>query len=213
MKIAIIAGATGLIGSQLLDLLLEDTYYSKVIAVTRKPITKSSARFENVVINFDKMQEYTSQLKADDVFCCLGTTIKQAGSKEAFRKVDLSYPVSLATITKSMGAQHFYLVTALGSNEKSSIFYNRVKGEVERMISEIGFESLHVFRPSMLLGPRIDERAGENVGQGVMKVLDFVIPKKYKAIESIRVARAMLSISKAPGTGSFFHESGELQSF
>ncbi len=213
MAVALIAGATGLTGSALLELLLKDPHYSQVIALTRKPLNRTESKLKNLVVNFDQLREVASDLKADDVFCCLGTTIKQAGSQAAFRKVDFDYPLLLAQVTREQGAQQFLIITALGSDKSSSIFYNRVKGEVEEAISKVGFPNYHIFQPSMLLGERTDDRAGESTGKWVMSVLDFLIPKKYKAIEGIRVARGMLQVAKQNVPGSIIHSSAELQDY
>jgi uncharacterized protein YbjT (DUF2867 family) len=213
MAIAVIAGTTGLIGSILLDLLLDDPSYSKVIALTRKPLDKVNPKLHNLVVNFDTLDEYAEHLKGDDVFCCLGTTIKQAGSQEAFRKVDYDYPVKIAGITKAQGAKQYLLITALGSDRNSSIFYNRVKGEVEDAIKAVGFEGYHIFQPSMLLGERKEQRAGESAGKWVMTALGFLIPKKFKAIEASKVARGMLSIAKKNQSGLHIHQSLELQNY
>lgn len=213
MKTAVLAGTTGLIGSQVLTLLLNDTYYSKVIALSRKPLTITHPKLDNLIVNFDSLTSVSDRLRGDDVFCCLGTTMKVAGSKEAFREVDFEYPLSVATITKSQGATQFLLITALGADANSAVFYNRVKGEVETAIAKVGFSSFHIFQPSMLLGPRTESRAGESIGKMVMKALDFVIPKKYKAIESEKVARAMLVLAKKNTSGKFIHMSGELQDY
>ncbi len=152
-RVALVAGSTGLIGSQLLELLLEDNGYSKVIALSRKPLSISHPKLENVVMEANELKNH-NDLKADDVFCCLGTTIRQAKTKEAFRKVDFEYPVELARLLKVNGANQFLMVTALGADKHSKIFYNRVKGEVEDAISETGFTAIHIFRPSLLVGPR-----------------------------------------------------------
>jgi len=212
MKKAIIVGATGLIGAQVLELLLKENSYEKVIAITRKPIGITDDKLYNLVINFSNLRDHVDQIKGDDVFCCLGTTIKQAGSKEAFRKVDLEYPLSLAGISKAQGATQFLLITALGADKNSSIFYNKVKGEVEEKIDKVGFNSFQIFQPSMLLGERKDERSAESIGQSVMKMLNFAIPLKYKAIESSKVARAMIKIALQNQTGKRIHTSGEIQS-
>jgi len=213
MPVALIAGATGLTGGHLLELLLKDSYYSSVIAITRKPLGRSDAKLSNVVIDFDKLSEAVDALRADDVFCCLGTTIKRAGSQAAFRKVDYEYPLQLAQATQRLGARQFLIVTALGSDKSSSIFYNRVKGEVEEAIGKVGFPGYHIFQPSMLLGDRTEDRSGESAGKAVMKLLGFLIPKKYKAIEGIRVARGMLHVAKQNVPGRIVHSSGELQDF
>jgi len=213
MPVALLAGTTGLIGNLLLEKLLHDTYYEKVIALSRKPLNKQHPRLVNRVVDFDKLDHYAAEFKAEDVFCCLGTTIKQAGSQAAFRKVDYDYPVQLAQLSRTNGASQFLIVTALGSDKSSSLFYNRVKGEVEEAIGKLGFPSYHIFQPSMLLGDRKDDRAGESVGKVVMKALDFIIPKKYKAIDGARVAQGMLEIAKQHNAGQHIHVSGELQDY
>jgi len=213
MPVALLAGSTGLVGNLLLELLLEDAYYEKIIALSRKPIKKEHARLVNLVVDFDNLDSYAHELKADDVFCCLGTTIKQAGSQLAFRKVDFDYPVQLARITRDQGARQFLIVTALGSDKASSIFYNKVKGEVEEAIGQVNFPGYHIFQPSMLLGDRKEDRAGESVGKVMMRALDFVIPKKYKAIDGDKVARGMLAIAKQNQVGRHVHSSAELQDY
>lgn len=213
MRTALLAGSTGLIGKQLLELLLDDPHYTVVKAISRKPLAIQHAKLQNIVADLDTLTEHHDQLKADDVFCCLGTTIKQAGSQAAFRKVDFEYPFELAKLTKNQGATQFLIITALGSDAKSGIFYNRVKGEVEQAIDAVGFDSYHIFRPSLLLGERTEKRAGEGAATVVYKALGFLIPLKYKAIDSAKVAKAMLHFAKQNSKGKFIHESKELQQF
>ena len=211
-RVALIAGSTGLIGNQLLELLLEDNRYSKIIALSRKPLSFSHPKLENVVLEASDLKKY-NYLKADDIYCCLGTTIKQAKSREAFRKIDFDYPLELASLLRSNGASQFLLVSALGSDKNSRIFYNRVKGEVEEAIARLGYPSYHVFRPSLLIGPRKEARAGEDAAKVVYKIFGFLIPSKYKDIESMKVARAMLTVAKNDKPGQFFYESDKLQTF
>lgn len=211
MKTALIAGATGLIGNQLLQLLLQDSDYEKVKAITRKPLNLKHPKLENLVLDFEKVSE--SDLKSDDVFCCLGTTIRIAKTKEAFRKVDYEYPLELARVTKNQGATQYLLVSALGADKKSSIFYNKIKGMIEEAIGHIDFRSVHIFRPSLLLGDRTEQRAGEGTATAFFKVFGFLIPAKYKAIDSGKVARAMLTFAKTNEHGFYFHESKELQGY
>jgi uncharacterized protein YbjT (DUF2867 family) len=213
MRTALVAGATGLIGRQLLQLLLEDPHYTHIKAISRKALEFEHPKLENLVLDFGKLGEYHNKLEVDEVFCCLGTTIKQAGSQEAFRKVDYEYPLELAKLTKNLGATQYLLITALGSDAKSGIFYNRVKGEVEQAIEEVGFQSFHIFRPSLLLGERSEKRAGEGTATVVYNALGFLIPLKYKAIDSAKVARAMVHVAKQNSTGKFIHESKELQQY
>jgi uncharacterized protein YbjT (DUF2867 family) len=210
-KVALLAGSTGLIGNQLLELLLADKYYSKIIALSRKPLAITNPKLENIVVEVEQLEKH--QLKADDVFCCLGTTMKQAGSKAAFRKVDFDYPLQLAKVLKTNGAQQFLLVSALGANKKSGIFYNQIKGEIEEAITSVGFRTLHIFRPSLLLGPRKDHRSGEEAAKVFYKIFGFLIPKKYQGLESIKVARAMQALAKKEISGVFVHESDTLQMY
>ena len=212
-KTALIVGTTGLIGNQLLELLLADDYYSKVIALSRKALTIHHPKLENIVPDFANLSGYSSQFKADDVFCCLGTTMKQAGSQAAFHKVDFDYPFEIAKITKELGAKQYFLITALGANKKSSFYYNRVKGEVEEAIGQLGFKSYHIFRPSFLQGNRSEKRAGEEATHVFFKIFGFLVPKKFKGIDSAKVARAMLTKAKEERGGVFIHESDVLQGF
>lgn len=210
MKTALIAGSTGLIGSQLLDLLLQDSRYEKVIAISRKPLSIQHDKLINVVCELDQLP---ADLKAEDIFCCLGTTMKKAKTKAAFRAVDFDAPLALAKIGKAKGANQFLLVSALGANKTSSIFYNQVKGEVEEAIGAIGFESYHILRPSLLTGPRQESRSGEDAAKFFYKILGWAIPPKYQAIDSLKVARAMVALAHQSLKGNFVHESAQLQKF
>jgi uncharacterized protein YbjT (DUF2867 family) len=212
-KVALVVGTTGLIGAQLLDLLLADNRYSKVIALSRRPLPFNHAKLDNPVVDFDSLSEYADTLKSDDVFCCLGTTMKQAGSQSAFRKVDFEYPLEIGRIAKGSGAKQYFIITALGANKKSSFYYNKVKGETEEAIDELGFESYYIFRPSFLTGNRADSRAGEDATKVFFKFFGFLVPQKFKAIDSIKVARAMLAKAKEEKLGKFVLDSDVLQNF
>ena len=213
MKTALVAGSTGLIGSQLVQLLLKDDYYAVVKSISRKPLEFTHPKLENIVLDFDRMTEHRDALKADDIFCCLGTTIKKVKTKEKFRRVDFDYPVELAKITKASDAEQYLLVSALGADKHSKIFYNQVKGEVEEAIEQVGFKSYQIFRPSLLMGDRNEGRAGEEAGKVFFKYLGFMVPLKYKGIESIKVARAMQQFAAQHEPGMHIHESKELQMY
>ncbi len=213
MKVALLAGGTGLIGSQLLQLLVEDEGYNKVKCLTRNTLPISHDKIEIIKTNGENLNEVSSFLVADDVFCCLGTTIKKAGTKEAFRKIDFDYPLHLAQLTQAHGARQFLLISALGADPSSSVFYNKAKGDVEEAIAAIGFNTYHVFRPSLLLGNRSEERSGEDAAKIFFKFFGFIIPGKYKAIDSAKVARAMLAMAKKNEQGTFIYESKLLQRF
>ncbi len=212
MRTAVLAGSTGLIGNHLLELLLDDTAYDKVIALSRKPLAKRHSKLENVLVNLDEWAKL-KELKADDVFCCLGTTIKQAKTKEAFRKVDFEYPVELAKALKQNGAVTFLLVSALGADKNSGIFYNQVKGEVEAAIGELAYPTTHIFRPSLLLGDRKEQRSGEDAAKVFYKIFGWLIPQKYKGIEAVKVARAMVAEAKSGKQGQHVYESAALQKY
>ncbi len=214
MKTALIAGYTGLIGSQLLSLLLESNDYNKIIAVGRRNLDIQDPKLIQQKIDFNNIQ--LEEQNIDDVFCCLGTTMKKAGSKEKFRLVDFHYPVNLANYCLNNGAKQFLLVSSMGADAKSGIFYNKVKGEVENAVSKLGYPRLDIFRPSLLLGDRGESRFAEDLGNAAMKLFGvfFLGPmKNYKAIDSGKVARAMNYFAQEEGSSSYFHLSAELQKF
>ncbi len=212
MKTALIAGSTGLIGKQLLQLLLNSDRYDKVIALTRQDLIPHP-KLVVLKIEFEKSEQWSDSIRADDVFCCLGTTMAKARSKEKFYQVDFTYPLQIANVARSLGAKQYLLVSALGANKNSSIYYNKVKGEIEEAIKQIHYKAIHIFRPSLLLGPREEKRSGEDAAKIFYKIFGFLIPKKYKGIESATVARAMITLASQDDEGIFIHESAELQSY
>lgn len=197
-KTALVAGGTGLVGSHLVKLLTESNEYSEVKVLVRKGSKIHGTKATVVEMDYNRLSEYKSQLQADVVFCCLGTTMKKAGSKVAFKKVDFNYPLELAKATQIHGAKQFHLITAMGANPKSTFFYNQVKGKVEEAIGKLNFENLNIYRPSLLLGDRKEQRLGEKVGEYLSWILKpFMVGglKKYRGIHAEVVARAMLHIS------------------
>ena len=212
-KTAIIAGATGLIGSYLLELLLKSERYEKVIVLTRRSLNSQNEKLQEVLTDLQSLEEHASIIKADDVFCCLGTTMSNAGSKEKFYAVDFTYPYELAKICKANGARQFLLVSAMGAKKNSFVYYNRVKGEIEEAIRTIDFDATHIFRPSLLLGPRKEKRAGEDAAKTFYKYMGWLLPQNYKGIEAEKVAKAMLHFASKEETGYSIHHSGGLQRF
>lgn len=212
MRTALIAGSTGLVGRQLLQLLLESPVYSKVIALTREDLSDHS-KLVQVKGDFEDIKTKRESFLADDVFCCLGTTMAKAGSKKKFHEIDFDYPLFIGQATHSLGAKQYLLVSALGASKKSAVYYNQVKGEIEEAISEIGFKTVHIFRPSLLLGSRTEKRSAEDAAKIFYKVFGFLIPQKYKAIESVKVAKAMIHFASLDKSGNFIHESADLQHF
>jgi len=209
MKRALVVGGTGLVGRELITLLLADERYT-VIALVRKPLAVIHKRLIQVTFNFDTPD--STVIAADEIFCCLGTTIKEAGSKPAFYKVDFEYPLSIAQTGFSNGAKKFALVSSMGANKNSGIFYNQTKGAIEEAVTRIGYESIFIFRPSILLGQRTTFRLGEMIGKMLMRSFDFLIPKKYKAIHASQVAKAMIATMNSKKTGLHILESDEIAS-
>lgn len=213
MKTAIVAGATGLVGKELLQQLLELPRYSRVVALSRKPVEVNHPKLDHVITDFLNPAKALHDISGDDIFCALGTTMAKAGSREKFYEVDFVYPVELAKATLRLGARQYLLVSALGADKGSAIYYNRVKGEVEEAVKAQGFQSVHIFRPSLLLGPRKEKRAGEDAAKFLYKAFGFLIPRKYKAIDARAVARAMIFQASREARGIHVHESKEMQTY
>ena len=213
-KTALLVGATGLVGGFVLEQLLEDAYYDSVVVLSRKSLQLQHTKLKEVLVNFDQLENYTNDIKADVVFCCLGTTIKAAGSQEAFKKVDYEYPLRVAEIAKQNDASAFLIVTALGAAKSSIIFYNRVKGEVEEAIGNLHFDAFHILQPSLIIGERKESRSGEGIAQTLSPIYDTLMfgpLTKYKSIKAEQIAKAMIHYSKQETKGIMRHESGELQ--
>jgi uncharacterized protein YbjT (DUF2867 family) len=212
-KTALIAGASGLIGSQLLPLLLASERYAKVIVVGRRPLSQVHPKLEQRILNFDQLEEHSLGLIADDVYCCLGTTMRQAGSREAFYRVDYLYVVKLAALTARNFASQLMLVSAMGADAESRIYYNRVKGEMEAAVRQTPFRAVHFFRPSLLLGERSEKRTGEKIGAILLRVLHPLLLgplRKYRPIPAATVAQAMLRAAEEDGGGIKVHLSDEI---
>ncbi|MCM3172361.1 NAD-dependent epimerase/dehydratase family protein [Paenibacillus sp. MER 99-2] len=194
---AVVAGATGMMGKQLVQLLLEDTAYKRVIVLVRRSVGITHPKLEERIVNFDRLE---SEVGADilqhaDVFCTLGTTMQQAGSKEAFRKVDFEYPLSLAKLALQHHSASYIIVTAMWASEQSWMFYTRVKGELERELLSLGLPRLVILRPSLLTGDREGESLGDRATEVIFRIIDpFLIGPlaRMKAIECKKVAKAMI---------------------
>lgn len=197
-KTAIIIGATGMVGKQVLAHLLASSAYKKVIAVTRRPIP-AQPNLKNMVMDFEHLAESLKTIKVDDAFCCLGTTIKQAGTKAAFHKVDYTYNYEFAHTLKQNGCQHFLLISSLGASPKSLVFYSRVKGLLEKDITALAFPRFSVFRPSLLLGEREENRLGENLSAALFPMISPFLRGGLRAIQPITgatVATAMVAVAQ-----------------
>lgn len=214
-RIALVAGATGLVGKQLVQLLLEDAHYQQVKVVVRRSTGHTHPKLKELVVtDFEKLGAHAVELEAHDYYCTLGTTIRQAGSRAVFEQVDLIYPLRLASLAqRSSIFQQYLIVTAAGANATSPIFYNRVKGRVELELRQMGLRSLSVFRPSLLLGERSERRFGESVGKLLTGFLSFFFVGKHKGLLSIHareVARAMLVVAHRNEPGARTISSSEM---
>jgi uncharacterized protein YbjT (DUF2867 family) len=196
-RIAVVAGATGLVGSMLLDLLLVDDTWDQVLSAGRRPVDRSDPKLEQRVVDFARLGELPP---CTDVFSCLGTTIRVAGSQEAFRAIDHDAVVALAEAAYRAGAERFLHVTALGASPRSRIFYNRVKGETERDVAASGVPTTVAFRPSMLDGARAERRPLETIGLVAMRAAGPLLGR-YRPTRVVDLAAAMVSEAKAERPG------------
>lgn len=200
----ILLGASGLIGSHCLNILLADERFSRVIALVRRTLEITHPRLVQTIVDFDKLDNYASEIKADAVLSCLGTTLRKAGSSVKFTKVDYEYQLKVAEIARRNGASTFILLSSIGADKKSVVLYTKVKGEVEEAISKLGYEKVIILRPSILLGDRKESRPGEAVGQWMAKQLPFLFSgplAKYKGIPADTVAQAMVNAVQKPYNG------------
>ncbi|WP_020408430.1 NAD-dependent epimerase/dehydratase family protein [Hahella ganghwensis] len=197
---ALILGATGLVGSHLLKLLLADSLYSRILTLTRRNIACNNPRLKQHVIEFKDFESTLETLSVNDIYCCLGTTIKQAGSKKAFNQVDYEYPLKAAEILKPV-ADHFLLVSAIGADSSSNFFYNRVKGRLEEALAALGYGNITIVRPSLLLGernPRSDGKSSRIMESIGIQMAGLVSPMligplaNYAPVEAEDVARTLV---------------------
>ncbi|MDI1302873.1 MAG: NAD(P)H-binding protein [bacterium] len=198
-KTAILIGATGLVGGHCLDLLLRSPAYSQVIAVSRRPVSIKHKKLRRIETSFDQLGAALENVRADDAFCCIGTTIRQAGTKAEFHKVDYGYALEFAHSAVKNGVKHFLLVSALGANAGSPIFYNRVKGSLEKETSSLAFSRVSIFRPSFLVGDRVEQRPGEAIGLRLSSIIAPFLRGPLRNIHSIRgadVAAAMVACAQ-----------------
>ena len=204
----LVIGATGLVGKEIVRQLLADSTVSSVTALTRRPIEGArDGKLRNAVVDFDKLSDYARAFSVDQLFCALGTTIKQAGSQDAFRHIDHDIPLSAATLGAREGVKDFLLVSALGASAASRVFYNRVKGELEDALRTMGFRSLTIARPSLLVGERDNPRLVEQIGAR----LGWLVPGKYKPVRATLVAAALVDAARRAEPGMHIIESDDIQ--
>lgn len=201
----LLAGATGLTGEHLLDRLLNEPTVTRVLAPTRKPLAEHP-HLDNPLGELPALLPLLSG-PLDTAFCCLGTTLKRAGSQTAFRAVDHDLVLAVGQHARALGARHYLVISALGADPRSAVFYNRVKGEMEEALKAQGWPQLTIARPSLLLGPRSEFRLGERLAAPLMRWL----PGKYRGIQACTLARALWRLALEEGQGLRVVESNELR--
>ena len=208
-RTALLLGATGLVGGHALRLLARDGRWGHVVTLGRRPMALASHRHEDHVVDFDRLADHADLFACDDLFCCLGTTMKRAGSKDAFRRVDLEIPAEAARLAREGGAAQGLLVSALGADPGSRIFYTRTKGEAEEAFRDVGFEAVQIVRPSLLTGDRVprpggEVRRGERAAEAVLEALRpaLVGPlRRLRPTPAVDVARALVALAAAAPPG------------
>jgi len=212
-KTALIFGSTGLIGNLLLEEIVLSDSYSGVKIFVRQPIGISVAKVEEFTVDFSNIGTFSKQIKGDDLFICLGTTIKKAGSVRKMEEIDRDLPIKIAAMARANGVKKIAVVSSIGASAYSKNYYLRIKGEMELEILKINFENIAIVRPSMLLGERKEKRTGEIVGKIVMKTFKPLLigkMKKYRGIHGRDVAKAMIAILQKEPVKTVY-ESDELQ--
>ncbi|RFN59266.1 NAD-dependent epimerase/dehydratase family protein [Marixanthomonas ophiurae] len=197
-KTAIILGATGLTGSMLLQQLLDDDSISTIKLFSRSSSNIKSPKVEEYLIDMFQLEKETERFTGDVVFCCIGTTKSKTPDKETYKKIDYGIPVAAAKLAKQNSIKKFVVISALGSNPDSSVFYNKVKGEMERDVLQQNISETYILQPSLIGGDRNENRTGESIAQFFAKTFSFLIPKKYKMIEPETIAKAMQNLLYKP---------------
>ena len=214
MKTALVIGSTGLIGTELLKIILESPEYFQVVTFVKRDSGIRHPKLIQHLIDFDQPDTYENLVAGDDFFCTIGTTIKNAGSQNAFRQVDYEYPRQFASFAMQNKVKQFLIISALNADAKSSNFYLKTKGAIQDFLKNCEFESVAVLQPSLLLGNRAEFRFGERVGAFFMRTFSFILQgnlKKYKAIEGKTVAKAMFKIAQRHDTGFKLYESDAIE--
>jgi uncharacterized protein YbjT (DUF2867 family) len=214
MGSAIVAGASGFVGEHVLRRLLASGTYDRVFAFVRGPLNLNHRKLEQRTIDYERIGRMSAFPRAEDVFCCLGTTIKKAGTPEEFRKVDVEYVAKLAEVSVRAGSSQFLLVSSVGANPRSGNFYLRCKGEAEDMVRALPFRGVQIFRPSFLVGHRRERRAAEAFGIAAAKFLSRAMigpARRYRPIRADDVAKAMLAVARHAPSGIHVFEADAMQ--
>jgi len=194
-KKAIILGATGLTGGLLLDLLLNDDRYSKIKLFSRSSVDLQHPKLEEHLVDLFDLQQHSKEFQAEEVFCCIGTTNAKTPDNETYRKIDYGIPFAAAKLCKENNISTFIVISALGANPKSKVFYNKTKGEMERDILAQNIENTYILQPALIAGGRKEKRLGESIAKFFLGILNPILPKKYRSISPETIAKAMVYIA------------------
>lgn len=194
-KTAIILGATGLTGNNLLNLLLEDSRYEKVKLFSRSSVNISNPKIEEHLIDLLALDKHNKTFQADEVFCCIGTTKSKTPNNETYKKIDYGIPVSAAKLCKENNIKTIVIISAMGANPESNVFYNKTKGEMERDVLKQNIPNTFFLQPGLISGKRNEKRIGESIAKFLFKILNPIIPKNYRSISPETIAKSMLTIA------------------
>ena len=212
-KTALLLGASGLVGTELLRQLLDHGAYRRIIAPTRRRLHLDHGKLDNPIVSFDRLDRFLELFRCQDVFIALGTTISKAGSEEAFRRVDYEYVVHAAELAQRAGANQVLVVSSAGANSDSRFLYSRTKGEMEEAITKLDFWSIHIFRPGVLVGKREELRLGEKLAAGLTKAIRSFSPTllgDYNPTDVDVLAREMIDAAQTISPGIHFHGAAQL---
>lgn len=210
----IIAGASGLIGSLLLEQLLHHPDFSEVVVLVRNLLSIQHKKLKQLIVDFDRLDDYEAEINGHAIFCCLGTTKSKTPNLKEYRKIDHGYPLALAKIGAKNSMQQFHLVSSLGADKNSSFFYTKLKGETEEAIKKVKFDSIHIYQPSLLIGNRQEKRTAEPIITSLAKWIDPLLIgslKKYRSINAETVAKAMVNQSLKNSSGIFTYPSDQIK--
>jgi len=211
MKIANVIGATGLVGSNLVQQLLKDTRFEKVNVFVRHSTGIKNNKLQEHIVNFDEPDKWKKLLAGDVLYSAMGTTLKEAGSKDAQYKIDYTYQYQAAKAAAANGVKEYVLVSAAGSSPDAKIFYSKMKGELEQAVQKLPFEAIHIMRPGMLTGERARVRTGEKIGVGVMNIISMIPGlRQLKPIQGGEVAKAMINATFCHTSGIHIYSMGEM---
>lgn len=205
-----VTGATGLVGKQLVEMLLENEKFEKVRIFVRRDPGIIHPKLEIQIVDFGNIQSWENKLKGEFLFSALGTTLKQAGGKEQQYEIDFTYNLNFAQKAKENGIENYVLVSSVGANSKSFIFYSRMKGELDEAVSKIGFKNLTILRPASLTGKRREKRIAEVISVTILNFLTGIVMKNYRPISDRTVAKAMINAALFPNNKKTIWEGHEI---